>query len=484
MNENPNGAQPDPAAAGTQRLRWDQHGRPYGPPQYGPQQNGASQYEAPQYQYGPPQHGAGQQFPYGPPAGPPLPPYGHGTGYGTGFGPVPPPRRRSRVPAVMAGSLAAVVAAGALLVQGGAVQSLAGGSSATGTGSGTSSTGTATSNTSPDYDAGVVNINTILGGQNAAAAGTGMILNADGTVLTNNHVVDGATSITATDVNTGKEYSASVVGTDAKDDIAVIRLRNASGLTPVSIGDSASLAVGQKVVAIGNAGGKGGTPSVVTGSITALGQTITATDSNGGNAETLHNLIQVDAPIVAGDSGGPLTDTSGKVIGINTAASGSQAAQFDFGSGSGSSDSPGFGSGGFGSNGSGGNGSGSNEGFAIPISTALTIAKQIESGQSDPSSSTSTNNHGYLGVQVTDGSSAGAAVAGTVVGSPAEAAGLASGDVIVAVNGTRVSSAADLSQLLANTTAGQQVSLSWTDSSGQESSATVTLMSGSASQGG
>jgi S1-C subfamily serine protease len=209
--------------------------------------------------------------------------------------------------------------------------------------------------------------------------------------------------------------------------------------------------------------------------VTALGQTITATDSSGANAETLNNLIQVDAAIVAGDSGGPLTDTSGKVVGIDTAASSSQAAR-------GGSGGRGFGSGGFGSSGDGSSPSTTSEGYAIPIAHALTVAKQIEAGQSDSSSSGSTTtDHGYLGVQVTDGSTvSGAAVAGTVVGSPAASAGVGSGDVIVALNGTRVSSADDLSQLLANTSAGQRVSISWVDGSGQVSSATVTLMTAAA----
>jgi S1-C subfamily serine protease len=390
--------------------------------------------------------------------------------YGQPFAgpPVLPPSRSRALPTAIAGVVAVGVAAAAILLHGGATGTL-------GSVAGSSANGTAASATTPDYDTGVVNINTLLGAQNATAAGTGMILDSNGTVLTNNHVVENATAITATDVNTGKRYSASVVGTDANDDIAVIHLRNASGLTPVSLGDSSTVRVGQQVLAIGNAGGKGGTPSVVTGSVTALGQTITATDSSGRNAETLRNLIQVNAPIVAGDSGGPLTDSSGKVIGIDTAASASQAASF------GSGGSGGFGSG---SDSSGfGNGNSSTQasaGYAIPIASALTIAKQIESGQSDSSSTSgSSSDQGYLGVQVTDGGSgtvSGAAVGGTVVGSPAAAAGLSAGDVIVALNGHRVTSAADLSQLLQGSSAGQQVTLRWVDSSGRPAAATLTLM--------
>jgi S1-C subfamily serine protease len=404
------------------------------------------------------------QYPYGQPYGQP---------YSHPFGTPLPPRRRTRaVPAALAGLLAALVAAAAVLLHGGAVGTLAAGRTNNGSGS-TASGSAASSSTSPDYDTGVVNILAALG-QSGTAAGTGMILDADGTVLTNNHVVEDATLITATDVNTGKRYAASVVGTDANDDIAVIRLSNASGLTPVSIGNSGAVKVGQQVVAIGNAGGKGGTPSEVTGSVTALGQTITATDSSGGNAETLHNLIQVDAPIVAGDSGGPLTDSSGKVIGINTAATGGQAAQ------SGSDGSNGFGSGGFGRFGGNSRGQAS-AGFAIPIASALTVAKQIEAGQSDSSSSSgSTNDHGYLGVEVTDGSissaTPGAAVNGTVAGSPAERAGLSAGDVIVSIDGHPVTSATDLSDLMKGSSAGQQVSVGWVDAAGNTATATMTLV--------
>jgi S1-C subfamily serine protease len=373
--------------------------------------------------------------------------------------------------------VAGIAALGAVAVHGGVADNLPGfgsnGSSASGT--------AASSSAATDYDRGVVNINAVLGGQNATAAGTGMILDADGTVLTNNHVVSDATSITATDVNTGKRYSAAIVGTDASDDIAVIQLRNASGLTPITIGDSSTVRVGQQVVAIGNAGGRGGTPTVVNGKVTALAQTITATDSDGSSAETLSGLIQTDAPIVAGDSGGPLTTSDGKVIGIDTAASANGQTRSPFGSGSGS----GFGSGGFSRR--GGTTSGANEGYAIPIAKAMTIAKQIESGSSDSNSgssgSSSASDRGYLGVEVTDGSTgntgvAGAEVDGTVIGSPAEAAGLGEGDVITALNGQSVSSAADLSQLLAGTKAGQQVTVTWTAGSGS-SSATITLMSGS-----
>ena len=137
---------------------------------------------------------------------------------------------------------------------------------------------------------GLVDINTTLSYQGEQAAGTGMVLTSNGEVLTNNHVIDGATSISVTDVGNGKTYTASVVGYDRSHDIAVIQLNNASGLQTVTLGDSSNVSVGQAVVAIGNAGGTGGTPSAVGGSITALNQSITASDSGDGTSETLSGL--------------------------------------------------------------------------------------------------------------------------------------------------------------------------------------------------
>ncbi len=195
-----------------------------------------------------------------------------------------------------------------------------------GTGSGATPSTTPQSSASAQaiankVDGAVVDIDTKLSYQQAAAAGTGMVLTSNGEILTNNHVVDGATSITATVVATGKTYTAHVVGTDATDDVAVIQLEGASGLTTVQTADSSKVATGDQVVAIGNAGGTGGTPSVVTGSVTDTNQSITASDESGSDAEQLSGLIQTDAPIVAGDSGGPLVNTDAKVIGMDTAAS-------------------------------------------------------------------------------------------------------------------------------------------------------------------
>jgi S1-C subfamily serine protease len=303
---------------------------------------------------------------------------------------------------------------------------------------------------------GVVDINTTLGYQGSQAAGTGIVLSSSGEILTNNHVVAGATSISVTDVGNGRTYTASVVGTDKTDDVAVVQLQGASGLETAALGDSSKVAVGDAVTGVGNAGGAGGTPSSASGSVTALNQSITASDQSDGSSEQLTGLIQTDAAIQPGDSGGPLVTSSGKVIGVDTAASTSGGFQLQ---------------------------SGSNQAFAIPINTALTIAKQIDSGRS--SANVHIGTAAFLGVQIQNSSrfgdsssGSGALVAGVEQGSPAEQAGLAAGDEIVSLGGSTVDSPTTLSNLMQGYHPGDKVQLGWIDSSGQQQSATVTLATG------
>jgi S1-C subfamily serine protease len=312
-----------------------------------------------------------------------------------------------------------------------------------GSGSGTNTTGTATS----AEQVGVVNIDTVLNFGSGRAAGTGVVLSSSGEILTNNHVVEGSTSITVTVVTTGKQYTAAVVGTDPTDDVAVLQLKDASGLQTAKLGDSSTVAVGDAVTAVGNAGGKGGTPTSATGTVTALDQSITAADSNGSNAEQLTGMIEIDADIQAGDSGGPLYSASDAVIGIDTAASSTRA-------------------------------TGTTTGFAIPIVKAVSIADQIESGRE-----TTTIHIGYpafLGVQLDPRSVSGAGVSGVVDGSAAAAAGIQAGDTITSVGGMAVSGPTRLASVLGKYEPGQQVSVRWVDSAGQSHSATVTLGSGPA----
>ena len=147
-----------------------------------------------------------------------------------------------------------------------------------------------------------------------------MVVSKDGEVLTNAHVISGATTITVTVVTTGKTYTAKVLGSDTTRDIALLKLENASNLDTVALGDSSSVQTGDAITAVGNAGGVGGEPSVSPGQVTALDQSITVNDASNGDQGQLSELIQTDAGLQPGDSGGPMYDANGKVIGINTAA--------------------------------------------------------------------------------------------------------------------------------------------------------------------
>lgn len=309
-----------------------------------------------------------------------------------------------------------------------------------GAGSGGSTSGNSTGSATAAQEAGVVDVDTILGYQQSAAAGTGMVLTSNGEVLTNNHVIDGATSISVTVVSSGRTYAATVVGTDPTDDVAVLQLDGASGLATITASTVAAT-VGEAVTAVGNAGGNGGTPSAASGQVTALDQTITATDENGGNAERLTGLIQTDADIQPGDSGGPLYGTTGAVIGMDTAASSGGAVQ----------------------------------GYAIPIGAAETIARQIENGGGTQSTTPPSGSRAFLGVEVQPGADGGAAVAGVLPGSAADQAGLLPGDVITGVGRQQIGSADDLSAALAQYSPGQRARITWTTPGGSTRSATVAL---------
>lgn len=147
---------------------------------------------------------------------------------------------------------------------------------------------------------GIVDIDVVLGGTERAA-GTGMVLTPDGEVLTNRHVVQGETAISVTVASTGRTYSARVVGISTTTDVAVVQLVGASGLATVTPA-SMSAALGDAVTGVGNAGGTGGTPSAAAGTVTGLGRSITASDSDGSNPEKLTGLVETDAAIQPGDS--------------------------------------------------------------------------------------------------------------------------------------------------------------------------------------
>jgi S1-C subfamily serine protease len=444
------------------------------------------------------------------PEGPGQP--GEFTGQGDGRG-----RRSWRHHALIAG--ASVAAAGMVIA----------GLAAT---DATAATALTTPQIAAKVDPGLVDVVTTLGYQSGKAAGTGMVLTSTGEVLTNNHVIDGATSIKATDVGNGRTYTAKVVGYDKTHDLAVLQLQNASGLQTVTL-SSAGAQSGQKVVALGNALGKGGTPSVVSGRITGLSQSITASDQGAGDSEQLTGMISHNAPIQPGDSGGPLANTEGEVIGMNTAASDSSSS----GSPSQSSQAQ-----------------TATQAFAIPITRASSIAGQIEAGtpsstvhigataflgvETSPSGTGSFGGNipgfggsggnipgfggsggnipgfggnggdipgfggsfpgfggdigGYIGGSTGGGSTGGGstgggstggggvAISGVVSGSAAAQAGLTAGDQITSVAGHTVTSSSEIQSVLGNYHPGNKISISWTDQSGQSHTATVTLSAGPA----
>ena len=308
-------------------------------------------------------------------------------------------------------------------------------------------------------DPALVDINTVFqtASGSGTAAGTGIILTSTGEVLTNNHVVDGATSITVQIAGGTAAYTASVIGVDPTADVALIQVNGVSGLPTATLADSSTLQAGETVVAIGNAGGVGGTPSVSQGTIVALGQSITATD--GANSEQLTGVIQSNATIAPGDSGGALVNAAGQVVGMITAGqstSRSGATQI---------------------------------GFAIPTDNALAVVDQIRAGQA--SSQVILGQVGFLGVSVTDltpaiaaqlglNTTSGALVVGVVSGSPADQAGMGQYFVITNVGGTPISSTTDLGSVLHAYKPGDQVQVTWTDQASTSHSATITLTTGPA----
>ncbi|HLX21524.1 MAG TPA: trypsin-like peptidase domain-containing protein [Gaiellaceae bacterium] len=295
---------------------------------------------------------------------------------------------------------------------------------------------------------GIVLVKTNLAYENASAAGTGMVLTSNGEVLTNNHVIRGATTIKVVVPATKKTYTATVVGYDATDDVSVLQLQHASGLATISLGSSSALKVGQAVTAIGNAGGTG-VLTTARGSITALAQNITVSDDQGGT-ESLAGLVQTNANLQPGDSGGPLLNSAGKVIGMDTAAS----AGFSYVNST-------------------------TQGYAIPINKALTLAKQIVGKTS--SATVHIGGTAFLGVSVEPAGyfdTNGVVVAGVVANGPVAGAGIVTGDVITAVDGTTVTSSTDLVNVLLGHHPGDKISLTWSDQSGNSQTATVTLASG------
>jgi S1-C subfamily serine protease len=307
---------------------------------------------------------------------------------------------------------------------------------------------------------GVVVIETNLGYEDGAAAGTGMVLSSSGEVLTNNHVIKGATTIRVVVPGTGRSYTAKVVGYDVSDDVAVLQAQHASNLKTIPLGDSSQLTAGEAVTALGNAGGTGRL-TAAKGTITGLGKTITASDG-GSTGEVLNGLLETDAGVEPGDSGGPLLNEAGQAIGMDTAASTGSRFASETG----------------------------NDAYAIPIGKALSIAKQIESGER--STDVHIGGTAFLGIEVQPGDTgygyggygsseaAGAQIASVVTDAPAAAAGLEAGDVITAIDGRAISSASEVTSVLLTEQPGMTVPVAYVDPYGTSQTTSVTLATGPA----
>ena len=305
---------------------------------------------------------------------------------------------------------------------------------------------------SPPPESGIVDIDTNLGYEQASAAGTGMVLMPSGEVLTNNHVIRGSTSIHVVVPGTGARYRATVVGYDVGADVAVLQVEGVSNMATVTTGDSSALSVGTPVTAVGNAGGVGGTPTVTTGTVLALAQTVAVRDDDGG-VEHLSGLLETSAALQPGDSGGPLLTSAGAVVGMDTAG----ATGFDLQPADATA-------------------------YAIPIATALAIAAQIEAGTS--SLAVHIGATPFIGIEVEppdrdSGATGGALVVGVVPSSPAQRLGLADGDLITAFAGSKITSFTAITGVIVKLAPGATVGIGWVNqASGVSHRGRVRLVSG------
>ena len=326
-----------------------------------------------------------------------------------------------------------------------------GGSGSAGTGQGDASTD-ATASTAAEQEGVVTILTTLNFDDDSHSAGTGMVLSADGLVLTNNHVIESSTGIEVTVESTGVTYSAEVVGTDDTNDVALLQLvdengRDVSGLDPIETDADETVAAGDAIYSVGNASGTGDLVTAA-GVVTATDVAITVGSGYTGTTEDLGGLIQLDSDVVSGDSGGPLFDDDGEVVGIVTAAS------------SGSADIT---------------------GYAIDIDLALDIVEQIESGVE--SGTVQIGSSAFLGIQLSGAAgttTAGAPVGGAIAGMPAAGAGIAAGSTITTLDGVAIASADALSAAVAEHEPGDSVSIGWTDAAGVAQSAALTLVAGPA----
>lgn len=307
-------------------------------------------------------------------------------------------------------------------------------------GNGLSSGQTNATTASASADTGVVMIDTVLDYNEGEAAGTGLVIGSDGLVVTNHHVVQGATSITVTTAD-GTQYPATVVGYDATHDIAVLQLQGASGLATVAT-STAAVTKGEQVDAIGDAEGEG-VLTDASGTVLKPSVNITVSGDQGGS-ERLKKLIETSADVVPGDSGGALLDSSGEVIGMDVAAASTNDSS----------------------------GSTTDEGFAIPIAQVTSIANRIAAGTA--SKDIVIGDSAAIGIEVARARQ-GVVVEGVESQSAADA-GLVPGDLLTKVGSTRTRNLAQLRRAIAKDRPGQTVTLTWTDQSGTTDTGSVTLI--------
>jgi S1-C subfamily serine protease len=389
------------------------------------------------------------------------------TGYHAGMPAPPPPTSTGAGPhrargwiALLVGMVVSLALVGTLLAFSGGPQTAAPTIPSTGATVPLSPSGNSSGATGASPVGTVVDINTsqqVLGadGLRPLGAGTGMVLTADGEILTNNHVVEGASSIQVTIPGHGSS-TATVVGVDPTDDVALLQLNSASGLATVTLGDSSTVQVGDPITAIGNAFGRGGPPTATTGTVAAVHRSITAQDPSGNNSERLNDVIQIAADVHPGDSGGAVLNAQGQVVGIITAGPS--------------------------------NSSGNGTGFAIPINSAIGIVNEIRAGHG--SSEILLGERGFMGVAVQPvdpaaaaqlglGDTSGVLVAGVQPGSPAAKVGMTAPAVIRSIDGQAINTLDELGAAIHSKVPGEQIQVTWIDQQGQHS-ATVTLSSGPA----
>ncbi|HEY3408545.1 MAG TPA: trypsin-like peptidase domain-containing protein [Propionicimonas sp.] len=430
------------------------YAQPYGQQPYGQQAYGHQPYGQQPYGQQPGQAYGQYQSP-GQPGQAPFVGYQH-PGYYTpgqyyGQQPAPVTTKRRWPLALVAGIVALVLAAGGVSFAARTIQGALPSPSSTATtepqtqpsdptdNPGRQGGGTTTGNAvAAAQSAGVVLIEAETG--SGIAAGTGMILTADGQVLTNYHVVAGSDKVSVTVADSGNTYTATVVGFDQARDVALLQLKNASGLTTVTV-DKDQVAVGDTVAAVGNASG-GGELVKAAGKVTATNQSLTvSSDSPWGSSEDLSGLVETNARAVPGDSGGPMFDSQNEVLGMTTAGSTKERTS-----------------------------------YAVPIATALAVVDQIETGQD--AGTVRVGPAGYLGIKVADaetGSTIGKTITQVVAGSPADKAGVVSGSKLTKVGDTTIKANANLATVIRALEPGQQVVIEWTTPNGTHKTATVTL---------